>query len=101
MEAKKNIPLEDYSIYELKIYITHDSDGGFVGLARYEYPNGKPVFVDEKPLTCTASSFNRMDILHRLQEWAMNQEYLMIERYLNNPNNKIQYKVKNFVNQTK
>lgn len=101
MEAKENIPPEDYSIYELKIFITPDSNGGYVGIACYEYPNGKSVFVDDKPLTCTVSSFNRMDILYRLQEWAMNQERLMVERYLNNPNNKNQYRIKNFASQTK
>lgn len=76
------ITQEDYSVYELKIFITHDNNGGFTGIARYEYPNGKPVFVDDKPLACTASSFNRMDILYRLQQWAIVKEHEMIDRYL-------------------
>ncbi len=76
------ITQEDYSVYELKIFITHDSNEGFVGTARYEYPNSKQVFIDDKPLSCTVSSFNRMDILYRFQQWAITKEHEMIERYL-------------------
>lgn len=75
---------EDYSQYEIRITITYDNfTKSFEGVARYVYPNNKLVIIDGKSLMITERSFNRIDILNKFQNWAINVERWLIERYIN------------------
>lgn len=84
MKSNSTIP-EDYSQYDLRILITRNNDtDDFEGIARYVYSNNnKIVFLDGKPLMIIEKSFNRMDILNKFYNWAINTERWLVERYIN------------------